>query len=62
MEVSLNTIGAFTAGFVVAKMSRMLLILAIIVTAIYLYRNSYTEKMKELFSNNTKQVIRRKNY
>ena len=55
MEVSFSTIGAFAAGFVVAKMGRMLLILAIIVTAIYLYNNSYSEKMKELFSNKEKQ-------
>ena len=55
MNVSLSTIGAFTAGFIVAKMDRMLLILAIIVTAIFLFCNSYKEKMKELFSNNTKQ-------
>lgn len=55
MNVSLCTIGAFTAGFIAAKMDWMSLILAMIVIAIFLFCNSYKEKMKELFSNNAKQ-------
>jgi len=54
MNVSLCTIGAFTAGFIAAKMDWMSLILAMIVIAIFLFCNSYKEKMIELFSNNTK--------
>lgn len=55
MNVSLCTIGAFTAGFIAAKMDWTSLILAMIVIAIFLFCNSYKEKMKELFSNNAKQ-------